>query len=123
MKTETLDFKQFVKNEKFSSEELMKFLKDKKVRKLASVVGGLMLILIPKSAFAASQAVADQTFSNLWNALMNITDWLMLGCLCFAGISWMLGFRPRGIELLISSSCGYILCRHAIDIRDFLKKI
>jgi hypothetical protein len=41
----------------------------------------------------------------------------------FAGASWGLGNRTKAIEILIGVSCGYILCRHSIDIRNFLKGI
>lgn len=121
MKTQTIDFKQFVCNEKFPTGELLKMLEDKKLAKMVSIGGGLMLLLIPKSAFAATKASADQTFGNVWEAVMNIVDWIVVGVFVFSGVAWMFGHRPKALELLIGGSAGYILARHAIDIRDFLK--
>lgn len=121
MKTQTLNFKQFVSNEKYSTKELLKLLEEQKITKLISIGGGLALVLIPKTALAATTATADQTFNHLWKAVMNIVDWLVVGVIVFAGIAWMFGHRSRSLELIIGASAGYILCRHAIDIRDFLK--
>jgi type IV secretory pathway VirB2 component (pilin) len=123
MKTQTLDFKQFVSKEKYPTDDLLKMLSDKKLRKVVKVGTGLMLVLIPQSAFAATQATADATFSNLWKAVMNIVDWIVVGVFVFGGIAWMFGHRPKALELLIGGSAGYILARHAIDIRDFLKTL
>ncbi|WP_251029049.1 glycosyltransferase [Bacillus sp. ISL-40] len=123
MRTQTLDFKRFVSNEKFSTDELLKMLEDKKLTKIVSIGGGLMLLLVPKSALAATKATADQTFGNLWSAVMNIVDWIVVGVLVFAGVAWMFGHRNKALELIIGGSAGYILARHAVDIRDFLKKL
>jgi type IV secretory pathway VirB2 component (pilin) len=123
MRTQTLDFKRFVSNEKFSIDELLKMLEDKKLTKIVSIGGGLMLLLVPKSALAATKATADQTFGNLWSAVMNIVDWIVVGVLVFAGVAWMFGHRNKALELIIGGSAGYILARHAVDIRDFLKKL
>lgn len=123
MRTQSINFKQFVSNEKFSTDELLKMLSDKKLTKVVSIGGGMALLLIPKSAFAASKATADQTFGNMWEAVMNIVDWIVVGVLIFAGVAWMFGHRTKALELIIGGSAGYILARHAIDIRDFLKKL
>jgi hypothetical protein len=123
MKTQIVNFKQFVKNEKFSTDEILKILEDKKLMKLVSIGGGLTLVLVPKSAWAATKASADQTFGNLWQAVMNIVDWIVVGVFVFGGVAWMFGHRPKALELIIGGSAGYILARHAIDIRDFLKKL
>ncbi|WP_251028049.1 glycosyltransferase [Bacillus sp. ISL-77] len=123
MRTQTLDFKRFVSNEKFSNDELLKMLEDKKLTKIVSIGGGLMLLLVPKSALAATKATADQTFGNLWSAVMNIVDWIVVGVFVFAGVAWMFGHRNKALELIIGGSAGYILARHAVDIRDFLKKL
>lgn len=123
MKTQTIDFKQFLSNEKFPTNELLKMLEDKKLTKMVSVGGGMMLLLIPKSVFAATTATADVTFTNLWKAVMNIVDWIVVGVFVFGGIAWMFGHRPKALELIIGGSAGYILARHAVDIRDFLKTL
>ena len=123
MKTQAIEFKQFVKKEKYPTGELMNMLSDKNLRKVAVIGGGLILMLMPKSAFAAGKATADQTFGNLWSAVMNIVDWIVVGVFVFGGVAWMFGHRPKALELIIGGSAGYILARHAIDIRDFLKKL
>ena len=123
MRTQTLDFKRFVSNEKITTDELLKLLEEKRFTKMVSIGGGLMLLLVPKSALAATNATADQTFSNLWHAVMNIVDWIVVGVFVFGGVAWMFGHRPKALELIIGGSAGYILARHAIDIRDFLKQL
>lgn len=123
MKTQTIDFKQFVSKEKFPTSELLKMLEDKNLTKIVSVGGGLMLLMVPKSALAATKATADQTFTNLWQAVMNIVDWIVVGVFVFGGVAWMFGHRSKALELLIGGAAGYILARHAVDIRDFLKKL
>ncbi|WML44098.1 glycosyltransferase [Neobacillus sp. PS3-40] len=123
MNTQTLDFKSFVRNEKYPTKELLTLLEDKNLLKVVKVGAGLMLVLIPKTAFAATKATADQTFGDIWDAVMNIVDWIVVGVLVFAGVAWMFGHRTKALELLIGGSAGYILARHAIDIRDFLKKL
>ncbi|WP_251028212.1 glycosyltransferase [Bacillus sp. ISL-77] len=123
MRTQTLDFKQFVSKEKFPIDEVLKLLKDKNLKKLVSIGGGLMLVLVPKSALAATKASADQTFSNLWDAILNVVDWIVVGVFVFAGVAWMFGHRTKALELIIGGAAGYLLARHAIDIRDFLKKL
>ncbi|MBT2727809.1 glycosyltransferase [Bacillus sp. ISL-75] len=122
-RTETIDFKQFVKQEKYPVGDLLKMLQDKNLMRVVSVGGGLMAVMVPKSAWAATKASADQTFGNLWEAVMNIVDWIVVGVFVFGGVAWMFGHRPKALELLIGGSAGYILARHAIDIRDFLKKL
>lgn len=123
MKTQTIAFKQFISNEKYPTSDLLKMLEDKKLRKIVKLGSGIMLVLIPKSAFAATTTTADQTFGNLWNAVMNIVDWIVVGVFVFGGVAWMFGHRSKALELIIGGSAGYILARHAIDIRDFLKKL
>ncbi|OLS39158.1 hypothetical protein [Bacillus sp. MRMR6] len=123
MRTQTLNFKQFVSNEKFPKGDLLKMLEDKKLLKLVSIGGGLMAVMVPKSAWAAAEVTADQTFDKMWKAVMNCVDWVVVGVFIFAGVAWMFGHRPKALELIIGGAAGYILARHAIDIRDFLKGI
>ena len=79
-------------------------------------------LLTPTLALAAETS-AETTFSNIYSAVMRMFDGATVLVIIFAGASWMLGHRSRAIELLIGASCGYLLARHAIDIRDFLKTI
>ncbi|MEX3625813.1 glycosyltransferase [Viridibacillus arvi] len=76
------------------------------------------LLLTPTAAFAS-----DNTFGNVYHAVMNMFDSAVVLVIIFSGASWMLGHRSKSIELLIGAACGYLLARHAIDIRDFLKSI
>jgi hypothetical protein len=68
-------------------------------------------------------AASDATFGNVHGALMKGFDAGVVLIIIFAGASWSLGHRTKAIELLICVSCGYVLARHAVDIRDFLKGI
>jgi hypothetical protein len=123
VKVQTIEFKSFVRNEKLDTSELLNMLQDKNLMKVVALGGGLMAVMVPKSAWAATKASADQTFGNLWQAVMNIVDWIVVGVFVFGGVAWMFGHRPKALELIIGGSAGYILARHAIDIRDFLKKL
>jgi hypothetical protein len=114
-KTETIDFRSFVKNEWRKESTLKHDLT------VVALGGGLFAILAPKVAFA--QATDADSFTTIYGALMNIGDWLCVGTITFSGGMWMLGHRSKALELVIGASCGYLLMRHAIDIRDFLKTI
>lgn len=79
-----------------------------------------VLLLMPKIALGATVA---GSFGNIHEVLMHGIDAGVVLVLMFGGCSWILGHRGKAIEVLMSVSCGYILCRHAIDIRDFLQTI
>lgn len=113
-KTQAIDFKTFVKGD---------WKEDKKSEKVLKVLmagNGVLLVMVPKSVLAAS---ADATFGNIHKAIMNFFDAGVVLVIIFAGASWALGHRSKAIEILIGCCCGYLLARHAIDIRDFLKGI
>jgi len=74
------------------------------------------MILTPTIAFA-------DTFGDIHGTVMAIFDGAVVLIIIFAGASWALGHRSKAIELLIGVCCGYLLARHAIDIRDYLKSI
>ena len=80
----------------------------------------MCVVMAPRQALAAS---ADATFGNVWQAVMNIVDWIVVGVFIFAGVSWMFGHRGKALELIIGGAAGYTLARHAIDVRDFLKTL
>ncbi|MGY3188729.1 glycosyltransferase [Lysinibacillus sp. TE18511] len=67
--------------------------------------------------------VSADTFGDIHNTVMSIFDGGVVLVIIFAGASWALGHRSKAIELLIGVCCGYLLARHAIDIRDYLKSI
>ncbi|MGO4890263.1 glycosyltransferase [Anaerobacillus sp. MEB173] len=112
-KTETINFKNFMngdwKKPKVNTE--IKIL-------TASSAGAV--ILVPNAVFAAS---VDGTFGNVHSAIMNMFDSGVVLVIIFAGAAWGLGHRTKAIEILIGVCIGYILARHAVDIRDFLKSI
>jgi len=114
MRTQILDFKRFVSNEKITTDELLELLEDKRFTKMLSISGGLMLLLVPKSALAATKATADQTFSNLWHAVMNICGldcgWgirIRRGCLDVRPQAQSLGVDHRRLSWLHLSSARY----------------
>ncbi|MGM0904280.1 MAG: glycosyltransferase [Bacillota bacterium] len=112
---QTIDFREFMGGSNGSVTEL---LTDATPKKFVSMGGGLFATMAPRAALAAT---ADATFGNVWSAVMNIVDWIAVGVFVFAGVSWMFGHRGKALELIIGGAAGYILARHAIDIRDFLK--
>ena len=79
-------------------------------------------LLTPTMALAAETG-AETTFANIYGAVMRMFDGATVLIIIFAGASWMLGHRSRAIEMLIGACCGYLLARHAIDIRNLLKTI
>lgn len=111
MRIESIDFKSFIKND-YRKKNIKPI-----IMKLST---GIYAMLIPKSVLAAT---ADATFMNVLGAAMNIVDWLVVGVFIFAGVSWMFGHRGKALELLIGGAAGYILARHAVDIRNFLKAL
>lgn len=109
-KIQTIDFRSFMRNDS----EIPKVDAVKIVR----LGAGIIAVMVPRTALAAT---ANATFGNMWTAVMNIVDWIVVGVFIFAGVSWMFGHRTKALELLIGGASGYILARHAIDIRNFLK--
>lgn len=77
-------------------------------------------LLTPTTVFAAE---TGDTFIKIYDAVMKIVDHGVVLIIIFAGASWMLGHRSKGIELLISAAMGYIIVMHAVEIRDFLKEL
>lgn len=112
-RTETIDFVSFVRNEK-------KVEFDLTTAKIVSLGGSMFAVMIPRTAMAAS---ANATFNSLWPTVLTIVDWICVGVFVFAGVSWMFGHRTKALELIIGGAAGYILARHAIDIKDWLKGI
>lgn len=117
-KTVAMDFRSFVRNE--CKEVKLANSKDIPI-KLVKLGGGVFLALAPRSALAAS--TGDAVFGGLWPVVMGIVDWLVVGVFVFSGVSWMFGHRTKALELLIGGTAGYLLARHAVDVRDFLKSV
>lgn len=72
------------------------------------------LLITPTFAFAGP-------FEALHGEFLKIADILALAVFSFAGCSWMFGHRSKGLEMLICGCIGYLIVRHSIDIRDYLK--
>lgn len=92
----------------------------KVIGKVLSATAPALILIVPKAAFATA---VDGTFGNVHEAIMNMFDAGVVLVIIFAGAAWGLGHRTKAIEILIGVCCGYILARHAVDIRDFLKGI
>jgi hypothetical protein len=92
----------------------------KVIGKIVTASGAIVVATMPKIALAAGM---DGTFGNVHGAIMRAFDAGVVLVIIFAGAAWGLGHRTKAIEILIGVCCGYILARHAVDIRDFLKGI
>jgi hypothetical protein len=120
MRTEVLDWNSFM------SGEVKVKVHPKQVAGIVvkSLVGG-HLFFIPTNALAAGAAGASSaaSWAKIFAALMLMADWTAGGVIMFCGAMWMFGHRTKAIEGLISGAIGYIIIRHAMDIRDWLKGI
>jgi hypothetical protein len=76
----------------------------------------VLVVTLPKTVFAA-----DGEF--LYDDIMRLFDKGVVLVIVFAGAAWGLGHRTKALEILIGICCGYLLARHAVDIRDYLKGI
>jgi hypothetical protein len=112
-KAEAINFKAFVQND-YKKSGL------KEVGKVLSATAPALILIVPKVALAAS---VNGTFGNIHASIMNMFDAGVVLVIIFAGAAWGLGHRTKAIEILIGVCCGYVLARHATDIRDFLKSI
>lgn len=86
-------------------------------RIMADAGPGAVVVIAPENIDA------DKTFKDIYDAIMAIFDAGVVLVIIFAGAAWALGHRTKAIEIVIGVCCGYLLARHAIDIRDFLKGI
>lgn len=92
-----------------------------KAKKYTSVLTKTVALTTP---FALTPSIVSaDTFGDIHQTVMTIFDGGVVLVIIFAGASWALGHRSKAIELLIGVCCGYLLARHAIDIRDYLKSI
>lgn len=115
MRTQTLDWKDFMRG-KITPRS----------RSNTALVGGAsaFLSLLPTNlAMAASSTVAASSWNNIWVTVLSVSDWLCVGVITFAGATWMFGNRSKAIELLIGASSGYLIIRHAVDIKNWLASL
>ncbi|HFK2719192.1 TPA: hypothetical protein ACG1DY_005044 [Escherichia coli] len=116
-KTSVIKFNDFM-DQSYKKKSVKKDIET--IVKIVSASGIITTVILPRAVLAASM---DGTFGNVHGAIMNAFDAGVVLVIIFAGASWGLGHRTKAIEILIGVSCGYILARHAVDIRDFLKGI
>ncbi|MDX5474496.1 MAG: glycosyltransferase [Bacillaceae bacterium] len=118
-RSETLDFKRFIREGDYIGKQNKEVYK--KITKSVTVYS---VIGIPKLTFAATSAsVGTGAFDELYQVFMNIFDGGVVLALVICGGTWAFGWRTQAIERIIYIAAGYILARHATDIRDFLKTI
>jgi hypothetical protein len=117
MRTEAIDFREFVNNDwrPFSLSEVRR-----KGLRLYQVGSGIFLVLAPQVASAQAEK-SEATFNEVFLTALNILDWICVGCLMFTGVSWMMGNRTGAIERLLLTCSGYLLARHSVEIKDWLK--
>lgn len=88
---------------------------------LAKTALGAHILLIPQRTLAATGG--DATWTEIFSTVLNIADWLCVGVFVFAGTTWMFGNRTKALDLILGGSVGYLIIRHAEDIRDWLKTL
>ncbi|MBO0602765.1 glycosyltransferase [Sporosarcina sp. E16_3] len=77
-------------------------------------------LLMPLTSFAAGDS---NTFIKIYEASMRVVDAGVVFVIIFAGATWILGNRPKSLELLLGASAGYLIIRNAVHIRDGLKSL
>jgi hypothetical protein len=90
---------------------------------IAKTALGVHVMLVPQKALAAAVVTNASAWSNVFVTALAIADWTCLGVIIFAGATWMFGNRTKAIELLLGGAIGYLIIRHAQDIRDWLRTI
>lgn len=94
---------------------------DLKYMRLASALSLPISYNLLTSTVASASGAG--TFDGMYKAVISLFDGGVVLVLCFAGAAWGLGHRSKAIEIIIGASLGYVLARHAVDIRDFLATI
>lgn len=101
---------------------VMMYVGDKKQLAITTVRKGHKYLATGK-VLAVTPVANDVGFIKVMGAILGLADYLCWGVIVFAGTSWMLGNRTKAIEHIIGGSSGYLIIRHAKDIRDFLKEL
>lgn len=89
---------------------------------IGKIIGGAATLLV----YTAPTAAAAAGFGGgelLYKDIMELFDRGVVLVIVFAGAAWGLGHRTKALEILIGVCCGYLLARHAVEIRDWLKGI
>ncbi|WEK53303.1 MAG: hypothetical protein P0Y55_11965 [Candidatus Cohnella colombiensis] len=79
------------------------------------------IFLFPTAALANTGT--DSSWQEIFNTVLEISDWLCAGIIVFAGVTWMFANRTKALELLMGGASGYLIIRHALDIRNWLKTL
>lgn len=115
----TIDFKEFVSGEYSKNRN-----KDKVVyASILSATTGYLIIGLPKGALAATEAAETGAFDRLYEAAMSLFDGAVVVMIMICGAMWGFGHRSQAIERLIGAGAGYIVARHARDIKNFFQSI
>lgn len=114
MRTETIKWKEFFD---------IRPVEEVKVN--ARIISGASLYLaaVPGRSVLAATGSQGDSWSQIWISALQISDWLCVGVITFAGATWMFGNRSRALEMLIGAASGYLIIRHAMDIKDWLASI
>jgi type IV secretory pathway VirB2 component (pilin) len=108
-KTVTLDWKQFINGNIIPKEKPdIKLLTG-----AASYIPAVMM----------TQATNDSTWTELLGTVLDIANWLCVGVIIFAGVTWMFGNRTKALELLMGACAGTLIIIHAVDIKDWLNTL
>lgn len=111
-KVEAVQWKEFFQGQVIPKQEVS--------RTAVILSGAVYLTILPtRIAFAAQ----DDTWGNIWGTVLHLSDWLCVGVISFAGAVWMFGNRSKALELLIGASSGYLVIRHAMDIKNWLASL
>lgn len=120
MRTHTIDFKDFM-----SGEYKYKRNKNKAIySSITGATGAYMLVGLPKGALAVTATTSgSMDFDQLYESLMALFDGGVVIMIMFCGCMWAFGHRSAAIERLIGVGAGYLLARHAVDIKNWLSGI
>ncbi|UGB31725.1 glycosyltransferase [Metabacillus sp. B2-18] len=117
-KVQTINFKEFVNGQYKQKQNRNKAL----YMTIITATGAYLTIGLPKGALAATEA-SSGAFDRLYEAAMRLFDGAVVVMIVICGAMWGFGHRSQAIERLIGVGAGYILARHAHDIKDFFKSI
>lgn len=118
-RTQTMTIKEFMSGD-YKKKKAIEGLRE--VGKVVAMSGGTLALVLPQVAFA-DDIGSNDTFDRVTQAVLKAFDCGVVLVIIFAGAAWALGHRSKAIEILIGVCCGYILARHAVDIRNFLRQI
>jgi type IV secretory pathway VirB2 component (pilin) len=115
--TVTLEWKPFING------EIVRKGGGHKTNTVAKAAGIVHVLFLPRAVFAAAADGGSATWAEIFETVLNISDWLCVGIIIYAGATWMFGNRTKAIEHLLGGAIGYIIIRHAEDIRDWLRSL